>query len=133
MNTSSTLDFISLLETSRGMPTTSRQSLLEYWAFSQHYLSISTTLLIRSVWTFLTTLISDSSLTKLSLNLRISSRASVFTMLYALPLFLSDKAIPIISLFVILCSLSVCCHCRELIYFPIKVTVEWKVDTILWN
>ena len=61
INIYSTLDSTSSLDTSRGMPLTSKQSLLEYWTFAQHCLSISTTLLLRSVLTFLTILISDSS------------------------------------------------------------------------
>ena len=76
-----------------------KHSLLECWAFAQHCLSISTTVLLISVLTFLTILISDPSLTKFSLILRIPSRASVFAMLYASTLFWSDKAVPIISLF----------------------------------
>ena len=88
-----------LLETSREMRTTSKHSLLEYWVFAQHCLSISFTVLLRSVLTFLTILISYSSLTKFSLKLRISSRASVFTLVYCSTLFRSDKVIPIMSSF----------------------------------
>ena len=80
LKTSSTFDSKFSFETSRGMPATSKHSLLEYWAFAQHCLSISITLLLRSVLTFLTILISDLSLTKFSLNLRIYSRASLFTL-----------------------------------------------------
>ena len=99
LDTSSTLESRSLLETSQGMPTAFKHSPLENWAFSQRCVSISTILLLRSALTFLTTLLSDSSLTKFSLILRISSRASVFGMLYASTLFWRDKAIPITSLF----------------------------------
>ena len=80
LKTPSTFDSKVSFETSRGMPATSKHSLLEYWAFAQHCLSISITLLLRSVLTFLTILISDLSLTKFSLNLRIYSRASLFTL-----------------------------------------------------
>ena len=54
-------------------------------------LSISITFLLRSVLTFLTILISDWSLTKFSLNLRISSRVSLFTLVYCSTLFWSDN------------------------------------------
>ena len=79
LKTSSTSDSKFSLETSQGMPATSKHPLLEYCAFAQHCLSISITLLLRSVLTCLTILISDSSLTRFSLNLQISSRASIFT------------------------------------------------------
>ena len=48
----------------------------------------------RNAWS-----ISDSSLTKFSLNLLISSRASVFTLVYCSTLFWSNKVIPINSFF----------------------------------
>ena len=89
----------SRFETLRGMPATYKHSLLEYWAFAQYCVSISITLLLRSVLTFLTILISDSSLKKFSLNLQISSRASLFTLVYCSTLFWSDEVIPISSLF----------------------------------
>ena len=82
LKTSSTFDYKFSFETSRGMPATSKHSLLEYRAFAQNCISISVTLLLRSVLTFLTILISESSLAKFSLNLWISSRASVFTLAY---------------------------------------------------
>ena len=120
LNTSSTLDSRSSLETSRGMPTISKHSLLQYWAYPQHYLSISTTLLLKSALTFLAILISDSRLTKFLLNLRISSRASVFALLYALTLLWSGEVIQIFSLFDNLSNvpsvwLMGCCDCRQFI------------------
>ena len=99
LKTSRTFDSKFSFETSRGTPATSKHSLLEYWSFAQHCLSISITLLLRSVLTFLTILISDSSLTKFSLNLSISSRASLFTLVYCSTLFWSDKVVPISSFF----------------------------------
>ena len=102
LQTSCTFNSKFLFETSQGIPATSNHFLLEYWAFVQHCLSISITLLLRSVLTFLTILISDSSLTKFSLNLWISSRALVFTVAYCSTLFWSDKVIPISSFFYIL-------------------------------
>ena len=118
LKTSSTSDSKFSFETSHGMPATSKHFLFEYWAFAQHCLSISITLLLRTVLTFLTILISDSSLTKFSLNLRISSRASLFTLVYCSTLFWSDKVIPISSLPL------------QRAWLQIKVTVCWKVDSI---
>ena len=72
LKTSSTFDSKFSFETSQEMPATSKHSALEYCAFTQHCRSISITLLLRSVLIFLSILISDSSLTKFSLNLRTS-------------------------------------------------------------
>ena len=88
--------------------------LFVYWAFAQHCLSISVTLLLGSMLTLLTISILNSSSTKFSLNLRISSKASVFTLVYFSTLFWSSKVIPISSFFwrFIQCPVSVTCHCR---------------------
>ena len=75
---------------------------------AQHFLSISISLLLRSVLTFLTILISNSSLRKFSLSLRISSRALVFTVVYCSTLFWSDKVIPVSSFIDGLSSFSQC-------------------------
>ena len=98
LKTSSTFESKFSLETSQGMPTTSKDSLLEYWAFAQHCLSISITFLLRSVLNFLAILISDSRLTKFSLKFWIFSKASVFPLVYcSTTLFWSDKVIQVSS------------------------------------
>ena len=99
LNTLKTLDPKSSLQTSTGILTTSKHSLVEYWAFLQHCLFISTTLLLISALTFLTIFVLDLSLTKFLLNLQMSDRGSLFALLQVLTLFWSDKAIPVISLF----------------------------------
>ena len=94
-----TLDSRSSFGTSRGMPTTSKHSLLEYWVFSQQCLFTSTVSLLRSVLTVLSILISDSGLTEFLLDLWIFSRALVFALLNVLTLRWSDKVIPLTSFF----------------------------------
>ena len=87
LKTSSTFGSKFSFEISWGMPATFKHSFLEHWEFAQHCLSISITLLLRSALTFLTILTSDPSLTKLSLNVRISSRASLFKLVCCSTLF----------------------------------------------
>ena len=115
LNISSTLDSRSSFGTSRGMPTTSKHSLLEYWVFSQECLFTSAVSLLRNVLTVLTILISDSGLTKFLWNLWIFSRASVFALLNVLTLRWSDKVISLPSFFwqFLQCSLRVYCHYSE--------------------
>ena len=118
LKTLSTFDSKFLLETWRGMPATSKHSLLEYWAFTQHCLSISITLLLTSV------------LTCLTINLQISSRASVFTLTYCSTLFWSDKVIPVRSFLTIYPMFPQCKLSLLGFKLQIKVTVGWKVDSI---
>ena len=61
-----------LSSTCRGIPAISKHSLLEYWAFAQHWRSIVTILLQSSLFTHLVTTHSAWILAKLSLSLRIS-------------------------------------------------------------
>ena len=60
-----------------GIHTTSRNSLLEYWASSQYCLSLSTNLFLNRDFVCLVTIALDSVWTNFSLNLRISSRSSL--------------------------------------------------------
>lgn len=61
-----------------GMPTTSRNSLLEYWSFVQNYLSISTNLFDDNKLACFTTFFSASSWLNFWLNLCISLRMWLF-------------------------------------------------------
>ena len=83
--------------TSLGIPTMSNHFLLEYWAFAQHWSSISTSLLEGRSLTSFKIHTSDLSLSNLSLNLRISSSNSVLKLLSSSSLFCKNKAIGIES------------------------------------
>ena len=83
--------------TSLVIPTISRHSLLEYWAFVQHWQSMSTSLLQSRLLTFFEIHASDWSLSNLSCNLWISSGNSVLELLVSSSLSCKDKAIRIKS------------------------------------
>ena len=61
-------------DTSRGMPTISRHSRLEYWAFAQHYRSKVDNRVTNKLFTFFVTVSSACSFEIESLSLRTSSR-----------------------------------------------------------
>ena len=65
-------------DTSRGMPTISRHSRLEYWAFAQHCLSKVVNLVNNKLLTFFVTASSACSFEIDSLSLHTSSRTVLF-------------------------------------------------------
>ena len=111
-----------LSSTCRGIPTTSKYSLLEYWAFAQHWRSIVTILLQSSLFTSLVATSSDWSLVKLSLKLRIFWSIALLS---SVILFCNDRTIGIRSLFSILSrASSVYCNMFDIVA---RWRLGWKV------
>ena len=118
-----------LSSTCRGIPATSKHSLLDYWAFAQHWHSTVTILLQSSLFTRLVTS-SAWSLAKLSLNLCMVLLSSVI-------LFCNDRTIGMSSLFSILSKASsVSCDMVDIVA---RWRSCWKVRTlhqdsdVLWS
>ena len=80
---------------SLGIPTISRHSLLEYWAFAQHWHSVSTSLPESRLLAFSVIHTSDWILSNLSFNLRNLSSNSVLELLTLSSFFCKDKTIGI--------------------------------------
>ena len=74
--TDSTLPYKSFCSTSLGIPTTSKHSLLEYWALVHHWRSMFASLLDNSEFTSFVTKRSGCKILNLLFNLRISSNTS---------------------------------------------------------
>ena len=111
-----------LSSTCRYIPTTFKHSLLDYWAFAQHWRSIVTTLLESSLFTRLVTTSYAWSLAKLSLNLRISWSMALLS---SVILFYNDMTIGINSLFSILSKVSsVYCDMFDIVA---RWRLGWKV------
>ena len=107
-------------DTSRGMPTISRHSRLEYWAFAQHCLSKVVHLVKNKLLAFFVTASSACSFEIDSLRLRTSSR----TVSLSSNLLCRDKTIGHISCLHSLSSAwvpSVCCHIPV-----VKKLLRWK-------
>ena len=91
-----------LSSTWRGIPATSKHSLLEYWEFTQHWRPKVTIRLVSSVVTCLVTASSDLRLLKLLLNLRISSKNSLLLLFFSATVLCKLSTIGIRSLLSIL-------------------------------
>ena len=92
--TISTLCSNSLLLTLLGIPTISMHSLLEYWEFSQHCLSISTKRLDNKEFTCFITAFFGFKLTKFIIQL---TNFLEYQIIFSVSLFWSDSKIPISS------------------------------------
>ena len=111
-----------LSSTCRGIPATSKHSLLEYGAFAQRWHSTVTILLQSSLLTRLVTTSSAWSLAKLSLKLRISWS---MVLLSSVVSFCNERTIGMSSLFSILSKASsVYCYMTEIVA---RWRLGWKV------